>query len=98
MSDERAEAAAFLRSDFGALEDLLALAAYDLEGVQEALAARSEALRAALDEAVRKAKEDRRQDAMCHNGHPFVRGVDLDDPDRPSDRWCNVCGEARRAR
>lgn len=30
---------------------------------------------------------------MCHNGHPFVPGIDLDHPDEPHDDWCNTCGE-----
>lgn len=25
--------------------------------------------------------------------HPFVPGIDIDDPDNPSADWCNTCGE-----
>lgn len=37
---------------------------------------------------------------MCHNGHPFEPGEDLDmehEGRSPSPHWCNVCGEARHA-
>lgn len=36
---------------------------------------------------------------LCHNGHPFVPGVDTDmvaEGRQPDARWCNTCGEARR--
>lgn len=32
---------------------------------------------------------------MCHNGHPFEPGIDVDNPARPDPSWCNVCGERR---
>jgi hypothetical protein len=39
-------------------------------------------------------------DDRCPNGHPFVPahpfvpGIDIDNPDKPDYRWCNTCGEA----
>lgn len=39
-------------------------------------------------------------DPICHGGgspHPFEPGIDVDAPDQPDPRWCNVCGEARAA-
>lgn len=33
---------------------------------------------------------------ICHNGHPFEPGIDVDDPEHPDPTFCNVCGELRR--
>jgi hypothetical protein len=36
---------------------------------------------------------------LCHNGHPFVPGEDVDmvaEGRQPDPAWCNLCGEARR--
>lgn len=35
---------------------------------------------------------------MCHNGHRFEPGIDVDmtaEGRSPDPRWCNVCGEVR---
>jgi hypothetical protein len=31
---------------------------------------------------------------LCHNGHPFAPGIDVDRPGEPNWDWCNTCGEA----
>lgn len=38
---------------------------------------------------------------VCNDGdwpHPFVPGIDMDDPAHPDPRWCNTCGESRGVR
>jgi hypothetical protein len=35
---------------------------------------------------------------LCHNGHPFEPGIDVDmtgEGRTPDARWCNVCGDTR---
>jgi hypothetical protein len=63
-----------------------------------ALKVRTEEAKHALAAALPIIRREWEAEQMCHNGHRFEPGIDVDMIDEgrsPDPRWCNVCGEGR---